>query len=78
MIKEGIEAHHGTLIDNKEISLNGVYATQLDFKIFPDNPVNVTYVSFFNKGYAFTVTYGSGDNKIHEVLDDVFATLKLR
>ena len=26
MIKEGVEAHQGTLIDDKEVSIDGVYA----------------------------------------------------
>jgi hypothetical protein len=76
MIKEGIEAHNGILIDDKEISIDGIYATQLDFRISPQSPVTVTYISFFNKGYAFTVTYGSGDDKIRSVMDDAVATIK--
>ena len=76
MIKEGIQAHNGTLIDDKEIRLNGVYATQLDFTTSPPNPIHVTYISLFNKGYAITVTYGSEDEKIHSVMDDVVATIK--
>ena len=78
MIKEGIEAHHGTLIDNKEIKLDGVYATQLDFKTPPPNPIYVTYISFFNKGYAFTITYGSRDDKMRLVMDDAVATIKFK
>jgi hypothetical protein len=76
MIQEGIEAHQGTLIDNKEISVDGVYAARLDFKTASPNSVNVTYISFFNKGYAFTITYGSEDDKMHAVMDDAVATLK--
>jgi hypothetical protein len=78
MIKEGIEAHHGTLIHDKEIKFDGVYATQLDFKTSPPNPVHVTYISFFNKGYAFTITYGDRDDKMRLVMDDVAATFKFR
>jgi len=78
MIKEGIQAHHGTLIDNQEFKLDGVYATRLDFDPTPQNPIHATYVSFFNKGYAFTVIYGSGDNKIYSVMDDCLATIKFR
>ena len=40
MIREGIEAHHGTLIDNKETTLDGAYATQLDFRTAPPNPAS--------------------------------------
>jgi hypothetical protein len=76
MIKDGVLAHNGTLIDNKEIRLNGVYATQLDFNTSPPNAIHVTYISFFSKGYAFTVTYGSEDEKMHSVMDDVIATIK--
>ena len=78
MIKEGIEAHHGILIDDKEIKLDGVYATQLDFKIASPNLIYVTYIAFLNKGYAFTVTYGSGDDKVRSVMDDAVATIKLK
>lgn len=78
MIKEGIEAHHGTLIDEQEIKLDGVYATRLDFKTTPPDPVYVAYISFFNKGYAFTITYGSRDDKMRLVMDDVLATFKFR
>ena len=35
MIKEGVAAHHGTLIGDKEIKLDGVYATRLDFETIP-------------------------------------------
>lgn len=76
MIKDGIEAHNGTLIDNKEISVDGVYATRLDFRTSFPYPVTVTYVSFFNKGYAFTVTYGSADEGVRGVMDDALATFK--
>ena len=78
MIKDGIEAHQATLIDNKEIKVDGVYATQIDFKTAPPNAINVTYISLFNKGYAFTITYGSGDDKMRLVLDDVVATFKFK
>ena len=76
MIKEGIEAHHGTLVGNKEIKLDGVYATRIDFNTVPPNSIAVTYVSFFNKGYAFTITYGSEDEKMHALLDDALATIR--
>ena len=78
MIKEGIQAHDGTLIDNKEITLDGVYAIRLDFKTAPPESIWVTYISFFNKGCAFTITYGSGDDKIRSVMDDDLATFKFR
>ena len=76
MIKEGILAHNGTLIDNKEIKLSGVYATQLDFKTSPPNPIHVTYFSFFNKGYAFTVTFGGQDEKMDSLMEDTVMTIK--
>jgi hypothetical protein len=76
MIKEGIEAHQATLIDNKEIKFDGVYAKQLDFKTAPPDPIFVTYISLFNKGYAFTITYGSGDDKMRSMMDDAVATFK--
>jgi hypothetical protein len=78
MIKQGVEAHHGTLIDDKEFKLDGVYARRLDFKTAPVNPIHVTYVSFFNKGYSFTITYGSEDDKMHSVMDDSLATFKFK
>jgi len=78
MIKEGIEAHRGTLIDNKELKLDGVYATQLNFKTSLPDSVYVTYISLFNKGYAITITYGSQDEKMRLVMDDALATVKLR
>ena len=76
MIKEGVEAHHGTLIGDKEIKLDGVYATRLDFETVPPNPIHVTYICFFNKGHEFSITYGSEDDKMHSVMDDVVATFK--
>ena len=78
MVKDGIEAHQGTLIDNKEIDIDGVYATRLDFKTVPPNPVYVTCISVFNKGFALTVTYGSEDDKMHSMLDDTFATFRFK
>ena len=80
MIKEGVMAHHGALINDKEIQLDGVYATQLDFTTASqsNNPIHVTYISFFNKEYGFTITYGSEDEKMHSVMDDVAATLKFK
>ena len=78
LIKDGIEAHNATLIDNKEIKVDGVYATQIDFKTAPPNIIYVTYISFFNKGYAFTITYGGGDDKMRLLMDDVVATFKFK
>ena len=78
MIKEGIEAHNGNLIDDKEIKIDGVYATRLDFKTASPNTVYGTYISFFNKGYAFTVTYGSVNDKTHLGMDDAIATFKFK
>ena len=76
MIKDGIEAHQGTLIDDQETKIDGVYATRLDFKTSPPGSIYVRYISFFNKGYAFTITYGSADDKMEEVMDDAVASLK--
>lgn len=78
MIKEGIEGHNGTLIDDKEIKVDGVFATQIDFKTSPPNPIYVTYISFFNKNYAYTITYGGSDEKLRLVMDDVVATFKFK
>jgi len=76
MIKDGIEGHDGVLIDNKEIRMDGVYATQLDFKTASPNSIFVTYISFLNKGYAFTITYGTVDDNMRLMLDDAAATFK--
>jgi len=78
MIKDGIEAHHANLIGNKEIKVDGIYATQIDFKTADPNSIHVTYISFFNKGYAFTITYGGADNKMRLLLDDAIATFKFK
>ncbi|MDE2028405.1 MAG: hypothetical protein KGK03_10780 [Candidatus Omnitrophica bacterium] len=78
MISEGVLAHHGTVIDNKEIKVDGVYATRLDFKTAPPQNVTVAYIAFFNKGYAFTITYGSTKPKTLMLLDDVAASFKFR
>jgi len=79
MIKEGILAHNGTLIDRKETVLgSNVHASQLDFKTTPPNPIEVTYISFFYKNYVFTITYGSTDDKMRSVMDDAVASMKLR
>ena len=77
MINEGINAHAGTLIGNKEIKIDGVDARELNFKINPQNPLQVRYLAFFNKGYAFTITYGANDEKTRLLMDDSIATLKL-
>jgi len=76
MIKEGIEPHQGKLIENKEITIDGVYATELEFKSGPDNPVDVSYISFINKGNAFTITYGSRDENMRLLMDDAVSTIK--
>lgn len=78
LIKDGIKAHNATLIDNKEIKVDGLYATQIDFNTAPPNSIYVTYISFFNKGYAFTITYGGADDKMRLLMDDVVATFKFR
>ena len=75
---KGVQAHNGALIDNKEMKLDGVKAARLDFRTTLPNPIWVTYISFFNKGYAFTVTYGSEDDKIRSVMDDVVLTIKFK
>ena len=76
MIKEGIEAHQGTLIDQKEIKLDGIYAKQLDFKTVPPDPVFVTYIILFNKDNAIAITYGSKDEKMRLMMEDAVATFK--
>lgn len=76
MIKQGIEAHGGALIRNIETSLDGVYARQLDFNPTPKNPLHVTYIALFNKGYAFTITYGSGKQEDSLMMQKAVETFK--
>lgn len=76
ILNEGIKAHNGTLIDDKSIKLDGVSAKRVDFKTSPPNSIYVTYIAFFNKGYAFTITYGSADDKMRLMMEDVLATIK--
>ncbi len=76
MINEGIKAHGGTLIADKEIRLNGVYARELDFNPNPHNPIPVTYMAFFNKGYAFTITYGSAEQEDNLIMQKAVGTFK--
>ncbi|MDE1921474.1 MAG: hypothetical protein KGI24_08540 [Candidatus Omnitrophica bacterium] len=78
MITDGVKAHHGTLIDDKEITVDGVYATRLDFKTSPPNPITVAYIAFCHKGRAFTITYGSSDAERMLGLDDIAASFKFR
>jgi len=77
-IKQGVEAHQGILLDEKEIMVGGVFATQVDFKTAKPNVLNVTYISFFAKGYVFTITYGSQDEGMRSMLDDAVATFKFK
>ena len=78
MITEGIKTHKGVLEDNKEIKFDGAYATQLDFQSSIQNPIYVTYISFFNKGYVYTITYGDRDDKVRLLMEDAVATFKFR
>jgi len=76
MIKEGVLAHGGVLIADKETSLDGVYARQLDFDLTPKDPVHVTYISLFNKGRVFTITYGSGKQEDNLIMRKAVGTFK--
>jgi len=76
LIKQ-INAHGGTLIDQKMIKVDQVDASEVDFKTGQGaDAVVVTYVSFFHQGEGFKITYGSNDVKTHAVLDDVIASIK--
>ena len=76
MINEGIKAHGGVLIADKETTLDGVYARELDFNPNPQNPIPVTYIALFNKGYALTITYGSREQDNNLIMQQAVATLK--
>jgi len=76
MINEGIKAHGGTLIADKEIHVDGVYARELDFNPDPHNPIPVTYIALFNKGYAFTITYSSAQRKDNLIMQKAVGTLQ--
>lgn len=78
MINEGVKAHNGTVIHNKETTFGGVYATRLDFSTTPPNRTFVSYISFFNKNYAYTITYGSEDPKMFLMMQDVSETFKFK
>ena len=77
MINEGIKAHGGILISDKETNLDGVYARELDFNPGPHSPINVTYIALFNKGYAFTITYGSAEQEYNLLMQQAVGTIKL-
>lgn len=78
MIQQGIEPHGGKVIDNKETSVDGVYATQLDFATSSPQSMTVSYIAFFHKGYAFSITYGARDENNLLVMDDMVASIKLK
>ena len=59
MIKDGINAHGGVLIADKETSLDGAYTRQLDFNPAPGSAVHAIYLALFSSGHVFTITYGS-------------------
>jgi hypothetical protein len=75
MLKDGVEAHGGQFIDQKEIGIGGVYATRLDFRTAPPQSVKVAYILFYNKGYTFSISYGSQDDKMISVMDDAVSTI---
>lgn len=72
-----IQAHGGTLTNQKLLKMDGIVASELDFNTGQGaDTIAVSYVSFFNKGEGFKITYAARDVKTREVLDDVVASLK--
>jgi len=72
-----IQAHGGSLTSQQMIKIDGVDASDLNFKTSQGQDIiAVTYISFFNKGQGFRITYATKDVKTHEVLDDVMGSLK--
>ncbi len=50
----------GSVIENKEIIIDNVYARRLYYRISLKNePMYFIRVAFVNKGYTFTIDYGS-------------------
>jgi hypothetical protein len=77
MIKEGIQAHKGVLIADKETSLDGVYVRQLDFNPGPESPVHVTYMALFCSGHVLTITFGSDKKEDMSIMQRSVGTLKI-
>ncbi len=78
MITQGIKAHRGTLLGQKDFNIDGVYATRLDFKPMPNSPLVATYIAFYTKNTVCTIDYGSEDEKIRAVMDDAVASLRFK
>ena len=78
MVEIGIKPKKGIVFDEKETRIDGVYARQLDFSPFPEKPWHMTYISFLNKGYAFTITFGSDVEEERLIMEKIVKTFKFQ
>lgn len=77
MIKTGIEPVKGSVLGEKEIRLDGMYSRQLDFCPTLETPKeHITYISCLNKGYVFTITFGSDKEEERLLMEKAVETFK--
>ena len=77
MIESFVKPSNGTVVKEEEKQLGGVYARQLDFLLPVKNEVGrMTYISLYNKGYAFTITFGGSNEKENSEMAKIVETVQ--
>ncbi|MFO1514030.1 MAG: hypothetical protein U1F83_14105 [Verrucomicrobiota bacterium] len=76
-IKRIVMPAKGTVIREEERQISGIHARQLTYLLSHGGAVgNVTYIALFNKGYAFTITFGGPEKNQVEAMKKSVETLK--
>ena len=79
MIKSMVEPNKGTVLSERERRINGVYARQLDFLTTLEGKTGqMTYISFFNKDYAFTITFASPNDEEILKMEEIVETFQFQ
>ena len=79
MIESLVKPSNGNVVKEEERRLGGVYARQLDFLLPAKNQVGrITYISLYNKGNAFTITFGGSNEKQNSEMAKIVETLRFQ
>lgn len=59
MVNSMVKPANGKVLNDKGIQIDGVYAHRLDFLLTIEGETGtITAITFLNRGYAFTITFG--------------------
>jgi hypothetical protein len=74
-----VNPFNGIILDEKETEINGIYARRLDFStstLVPGHAIEGTYISLFQEGNVFTISFGSQIQEVKAVLERVVQSLQ--